>query len=117
MPMDIIMVSVRLSLRPRLKPTPIFFMVDIIVTILDMPDIMDIPMPIMASVRLNLRPRLKLTLIFSMVDTMDITWDMLDTMDMLDTLMLTGDKYGLSKSSTCHRNTTMNKYLDLLPST
>merc|ERR1719187_1336923 len=60
-------------------------------------------MPIMESVRL--RPSLRLTLLFSMVDTMDTTWDMLDTM------MLTGDKYVLSTSSTCHRNTTMNKYL------
>merc|ERR1712215_289297 len=103
-----IMASVRLNLKPRLKPTPTFFMVDIMVTILDMPDIMGIPMLIMESVRLNQRPRLRLTPTFSMVDTMDTTWDMLDTMDMLDTLMLTGDKYGLSTIKTCHRKTTMN---------
>merc|ERR1719369_862698 len=71
-----IMASVRLNLKPRLKPTPTFFMVDIMVTILDMPVIMDIPMPIMESVRLNLKPRLKPTPTFFMVDIMVTILDM-----------------------------------------
>merc|ERR1739846_209065 len=67
------MASVRLNLKPRLKLTPTFFMVDIMVTILDMLATTDIPMPIMASVRLNLKPRLKLTPTFFMVDMLATT--------------------------------------------
>merc|ERR1719315_697314 len=95
MDMDIpmpIMASVRLNLRPRLKLTPTFFMVDIMDIILDMLVTMDIPMPIMANVRLSLKPRLKLIHIFSTEDITDITLDMLDTMDMLDIPMCTMDK-------------------------
>merc|ERR1712215_152403 len=89
-----IMANVRLNLRPRLKLTPTFFMVDIMDIILDMLVTMDtlILMDIMENVRLNLRPRLKLTLLFCMVGTMVTTWDMLDTMDMLDIPMCTMDK-------------------------
>merc|ERR1711979_161540 len=95
--MDIIMASVKLRLNQKQRLTPTSFMVDIMDTILDMPDIMDIPMPIMESVRVNLRPSLKLTLLFSMVDTMDTTWDMLATMDMLDIPMFTMDKLYLTQ--------------------
>merc|ERR1711970_1408304 len=91
--MDTILASVKLNQKLRPKLILFFCMVDITVTIWDMPDIMDIPilMDIMESVML--RPSLKLTLLSSMVDTMDTTLDMLDTMDMLDIPMLTGDKY------------------------
>merc|ERR1719187_1716390 len=106
----LIMESVRLNQRPRLTLIPTFSMVDIMDTISDMLATMDTPtlMDFMESVRLNQRPRLRLTPTFSMVDTMDTTWDILDTMDMLDTLMLTGDKYSLSTIKTCHKKTIMN---------
>merc|ERR1712215_322179 len=113
--MDIIMGSVRLRLNQKQKLTPTSFMVDIMVTILDMPDIMDIPMPIMESAKLNLRPRLRLTLLFSMVDTMDTTWDMLDTMDMLDIPMSTMDKLYFTTTVTGHRKTTIKSTQYLLP--
>merc|ERR1712215_643314 len=82
-----IMASVRLTQRQWLKPTPTFFMEDIMATILDMPDITDILMLIMASVRLNQRPRLKPTPTFFMVDIMVIILDMPDITDILMVIM------------------------------